>query len=203
MTGDPSPGNLPRFHETAIVGLFAIAALAGLYLARPILVPIIAALVMGLLLGPTQGRLVRLGLPACLGAVLIVSLFMGVIAGMVYALIVPFEQWASRLPEVWAELRYQLDGVKRMLLRIQDVQETVKQSTGLDGDAEKVVVEEPGFLANIAFSAPLVLAQLIIFLGTLFFYLAGRDELLDDKLVMRRIALVGPLIFVGHTHGDG
>ncbi len=26
---------------------------------------------------------------------------------------------------------------------------------------------------------------------------AGRDELLDDKLVMRRIALVGPLIFVG------
>lgn len=167
----------PGLQETAIVGLFAIAALAALYLARPVFVPIVSALVIGLLLGPAQGRLVRLGLPAWLAAVLIVSLFTGVIVGMAYALIVPFDEWARRLPEVWAELRYQLDGVKRMLLRIQDVQETVKRSTGLDGDAEKVVVEAPGFLANIAFSVPLVLAQLIVFLGTLYFYLAGRDRL--------------------------
>lgn len=176
MTRMPASG-LQRLQQISMIGLFAITAVTGLYLARSVLVPIVSALVVGLLFGPAQGRLVRYGLPGWAGAVVIVALFVSAIVAMVYALIVPFEQWASRLPEVWAELRYQLDGLKRMLLRIQDVQETVKETTGLDGDAEKVVVEAPGFLANLAISVPVAIAQFIVFLGTLYFYLAGRDEL--------------------------
>jgi predicted PurR-regulated permease PerM len=170
----------------------------GLYLARPVLVPVVSALVLGLLFGPAHGRLVRLGLPGWTGAVLIVALFVSAIVAMVYALIVPFEQWANRLPEVWAELRYQLDGLKRMLLRIQDVQETVKETAGLEGDAETVVVETPGFLADLAVSAPVAAAQLIVFLGTLYFYLAGRDELRTQCLgfcATRHVRLQAARIF--------
>ncbi len=176
MIKPPATG-LQRLHQISMIGVFAILAVTGLYLARPVLVPVVAALVVGLLFGPAQERLVRAGLPGWAGAVLIVAFFVSVIVSMVYALIVPFEQWASRLPEVWAELRYQLDGLKNMLLRIQDVQDTVRESAGLDGDAEKVVVDTPGFLANLAISAPVVAAQLIVFLGTLYFYLAGREDL--------------------------
>ena len=173
MTRQPATG----LYQTAVIGLFVLAVIAALYFARSIMVPIASALIVGLLFGPSQGRLVRYGVPGWLGSLCLVGLAVLTVIGLLRLIIIPFETWSNRLPEVWSELRYQLNGLKSMILSLQDVKESVEQSAGLDSDAAKVVVEQPGFLAEIAFTAPATIAQFIVFLGTLFFYLAGRQEL--------------------------
>ena len=163
--------------EYATIGLFVFGLLAFLYVARPIMVPLVSAVVIGLLLGPTQGRLTRLGFPAWISSLLLVSAVIGFFIALTRLLFIPFEIWASRLPEIWSELKRQLDLWKGVILRLKDVKEEVEESAGIDESVERVVVDEPGFLADIAFSAPVAGGQLVIFVGALFFYLAGRDDI--------------------------
>lgn len=165
--------------QVAVCGIFIIVFVAALSIARPVFLPIAAALVLGLLFGPLQSRLEKLGLPSMLAATVIVGALVGVILFAIRMLVIPFEEWSARLPEIWAAIRRQMYAVRDLVIAVNDATDMMQESAGLggSGDAETVVVSTQGLLGSIATGVPSVAAQIVLFLGVLFFFLASRARL--------------------------
>jgi predicted PurR-regulated permease PerM len=106
-------------------GLFALGALAALYVASSIILPVVLALVMNLLLQPAVRLLGRVHVPRAVGALLTVFLVIGVLVGLVAALSVPAATWAERLPEGIPRLEAHLDVIK---VPIQALQKIIQQA---------------------------------------------------------------------------
>jgi predicted PurR-regulated permease PerM len=80
-------------------GLFVLALLAALYVAREIVLPIVLAFVLKLLLQPAVRLLERLRAPALLSAILLIALLIGTIISFGTALSGPATTWAAKLPQ--------------------------------------------------------------------------------------------------------
>ena len=106
-------------------GLFALGALAALYVASSIILPVVLALVMNLLLQPAVRLLGRVHVPRAVGALLTVFLVIGALVGLVSALSVPAANWAERLPEGIPRLEAHLDVIK---VTIQALQKIIQQA---------------------------------------------------------------------------
>src|SRR6267142_4458016 len=114
----PLPSNPQTFF---LGGLFALGALAALYVASSIILPVVLALVMNLLLQPAVRLLGRVHVPRAVGALLTVFLVTGALVGLVAALSVPAATWAERLPEGIPRLEAHLRVVKGPLEALQKI----------------------------------------------------------------------------------
>ena len=102
-------------------GLFGLGALAALYVASAIILPVVLAFVLNLLLQPAVRLLGRLHLPRTVGALLTVFLVIGALAGLVAALSVPTATWAERLPEGIPRLEAHLQVIRGPIEALQKV----------------------------------------------------------------------------------
>jgi predicted PurR-regulated permease PerM len=119
---------LPTDPQTFFLGgLFALGVLAALYVASPIILPVVFALVLNLLLQPAVRLLGRLHLPRAVGALLTVLLVIGAIVGLVAALSVPAATWAERLPEGIPRLEAHLQVIKGPIQALQKVIQQAEQ----------------------------------------------------------------------------
>lgn len=161
----------------ATVGLFAIAVAAVLHVGRDVLAPAVAALVVGLTLAPFVDRLMRRGIPAPLASAFIVVASLSLIAGAIGAMAVPLETWSSRIPEISAELESEWEEIRGPLETLKEVEKQVQDAANPGQDqAMRVAVQSPGIITAMVSSAPNVSAHVLIFLATLYFFLAGRRE---------------------------
>lgn len=115
-------------------GLFGLGALAALYVASAIILPVVLAFVLNLLLQPTVRLLGRLHLPPTVGALLTVFLVIGALAGLVAALSVPAATWAERLPE----------GIPRLQAHLQVIRAPIEALQKVIQQAEQVADAPPG-----------------------------------------------------------
>lgn len=170
----PPLANAARF---ATVGLFVIAVAAVLHFGRDVLAPTVAGLLVGLTLAPIVDWLKRRGLPAALSSALIVLGSVAVLAGMIAAMAVPLETWSARIPEITSELEAKWQDIRGPLEKLKQVEQQVQDATDTGGDgAMQVAVKSPGVVTAMVSSAPDVSAHVLIFLATLYFFLAGRTE---------------------------
>jgi predicted PurR-regulated permease PerM len=115
-------------------GLFGLGALAALYVASAIILPVVLAFVLNLLLQPAVRLLGRLHLPRTVGALLTVFLVIGALAGLVAALSVPTATWAERLPE----------GIPRLEAHLQVIRGPIEALQKVVQQAEQVADAPPG-----------------------------------------------------------
>ena len=94
--GMPLPSNPQTFF---LGGIFALSVFAALYLASPIILPVVLAFLLKLLLQPAVHLLQRVHLPRAIGALLTVLLAIGTLVGVVAGLSMPAANWATKLPE--------------------------------------------------------------------------------------------------------
>jgi predicted PurR-regulated permease PerM len=113
---------------------FFLGALAALYVASAIILPIVLAFVLNLLLQPAVRLLGRLHLPRTIGALLTIFLVIGALAGLVAALSVPAATWAERLPE----------GIPRLQAHLQVIREPIEALQKVIQQAEQVADAPPG-----------------------------------------------------------
>lgn len=86
--------------------LATLAVLAALYVAAPIILPILFALVLNLLLTPAKRLLTRrLRLPNALAALLLILLLFAVFSLVAAALSVPASNWIAKIPESLPKLQ--------------------------------------------------------------------------------------------------
>ncbi|WP_375600111.1 AI-2E family transporter [Devosia sp. Naph2] len=167
----------------AIVGIGFVVLLVALQTGKVFLAPVTLAIVIGLMFGPVADRLENWGVPPALSAGVVVLLLLGVIAGFGVLFAVPLSEWVARAPLLWEKLQVQLANLKEPLESIGQFQEQVASALGTNG-AMSVQVEDASTVTGMALLAPAVLAQIAIFLASLYFFVATRDHIRISVLSM-------------------
>ncbi|QRM54683.1 AI-2E family transporter [Sinorhizobium sp. BG8] len=158
----------------AAIGIFVILAAATVSFMAQILIPMCFAVVIGLILGLTSEKLVALGIPPLMTAILLTTaLGLGVFL-MAGALVDPMMELASRAPEI---VRHAIERVTPMLERFPWLRMT-PGSLSFGSISPEVLLQNTGSVLSIV-SASLTpaLLQTLIFFAALALFLSGRIKL--------------------------
>jgi len=165
--------NAARF---SLVFLGFITLLVVLQLGQIFLAPVALAVVVGLMFGPVAGRVEGFGVPPALAAAIVVLMLLGILAVSVILFAVPLSDWVARAPVIWSRLQLQLQNLEGPLETITAVQEQFTAVLSSD-ETMSVTVENEGPMMDLAMLAPAILAQILIFLASLYFFVATRDHI--------------------------
>jgi predicted PurR-regulated permease PerM len=160
-------------------GLFALAVLAGCYVAAEIALPIVLAFVLSLVLQPAMRQLERLHLPRGIAALLIIVLLFGTLTGLGAALSGPAASWAQKLPSGIPKLQERLSFVSRPIMA---VEKFADQAQGLtQGDQPKalaVAVQGSGLTDRLLTGTRSLAGGFLETVLVLFFVLVSGDTFL-------------------------
>jgi predicted PurR-regulated permease PerM len=162
--------------QVALVFLGVCATIVALQAAHVVLAPIALAVIVGLVFGPVADRLERLGIPSALSALVVVVALIVLIASSILLFAVPLSEWVGRAPAIWDKFRNELLNWKEPLEALALIQEQIKTALG-GSEAMQVSVQDGSQVLDIALIAPQILADILIFLVSLYFYLATRDNI--------------------------
>ncbi|MEB8387821.1 AI-2E family transporter [Rhodobacteraceae bacterium KMM 6894] len=175
------------------VWFLAIAtALVLLKVAAPLFGPIVLALVLGVVLSPFAGRMDRMGAPPAVGAFVTLAASLCVILLLLFLIEPVVTEAVRRAPIIWAELRETIDMVQSALRGLDNVSDQVSKALNDGADDAATTVEKAARSVEAAESAvkvpsitdailyaPAYAARLMIFIGTLYFFLLSRREVYD------------------------
>ncbi|MCK9917677.1 AI-2E family transporter [Microbacteriaceae bacterium K1510] len=174
-------GFWPTAAQVAVIGIFVLLFCAFLQLARFLLLPITAAVVIGILLGPISDRASARGVPQPLSALVLVLLLIGVLNILVVVLAAPVSDWVGKAPEIGARLKDKLWLLDYPMQVLRDLRDLLNpggdHSAPLDLGVSNLIQPALNLLTPaIGFVTPAI-GQMLIFLGTLFFFLSARMQL--------------------------
>jgi predicted PurR-regulated permease PerM len=161
--------------RAATIGLFLLAFGTFLYFGRAILLPILSAVVVATTLAPLVKFGRRHGISSWITAFLIVFLSLGILSLAVTAVAGPVSEWIGRAPEIWTTIKQKFAVLDEPIAAMRQLQTAVfGESTNSSAAAN---VGLPGVvLPVVAFVTPAV-GELLLFFGTLVFWLGGQFEL--------------------------
>lgn len=164
--------------QAANIGIFIILLGAFLYIGRAILLPILAAAVIALTLAPLVKGAKRIGIPPWLMSVAIITVALGALSLGAMAAAGPVGEWIGRAPEIDASIKQKLSVFDQPLASLH------KLETSLFGSSSALNINPPNVvLPVVAFLTPTA-AELLLFFGTLFFFLVGQVELRTSLVSM-------------------
>jgi predicted PurR-regulated permease PerM len=166
-------GNAAQF---SIVTIGIVVAFVAVREAQVVLAPLFLAVTVGLMFGPVADMLEQRGVPEALSAGVVVLLFIVIIVVGGALFYGPLSEWAARIPTVWERIQTELANWKEPIAAIGALQEQVKGVLG-GGAKMEVRVEDGSTVTGIAMLAPAILAQIGVFLVSLYFFLATRDNI--------------------------
>jgi predicted PurR-regulated permease PerM len=173
----------PVSMRLAVGALATIGIVAALWAGKALLMPIVFAVVLTLLMTPAVAFLGRLGLPAWLGAAVMMALAIVIVGIGILQLSGPAEQWLNPRSPQWHKLETQLRAIKQPLSKIQGAQERVSEIAEPKGQARprEVVVQKTDVFTTFAeFQAVVVGAISTIVLA---YFLLAADDLFLRKLI--------------------
>jgi predicted PurR-regulated permease PerM len=170
--GEITPQDHDLILRYAIVGIFIILATAALHLTRVISLPVTAGVIFGLVLGPPVDAMVRRGVPQHLAAGLVVLLGVILLLMLIGTLTVPIAAWSDQVPRMVYALKLKLVGV---LAYMEEFKQFAENISGAEG--AKVNVSDGNPLVSIAISSTAAAGGLLIFVATVYFWLATRRHL--------------------------
>jgi len=160
----------------ALIAVGALAVVVALALGKVILAPITLAVVVGMMFGPVADLMERRGVPPGLSAGAVVLIFLGVLTIAAVLFAQPLSYWIARGPLIWERLQAQLVNLKGPLESVGAVQDQLKGIFGSD-TALTVKVQDGGPVQDVALMAPSILADALLFLAGLYFFLATRHHI--------------------------
>jgi predicted PurR-regulated permease PerM len=174
--------NLLRSREAPrFAMLFIAAVLVGivLYQASAVMVPVMAAIIIGSTIGPYADYAERYGIPHFL-IYLVMTLLVALIPYLLFiSLSTPVSTWIARAPEVGALLEGRLKFLERPMSAWREVRETIQGLGGNSGaNIEVATTTSVDTLVTgaMSFVTPAI-GQFLVFFGSLVFFLSGRRQL--------------------------
>ncbi|MEJ6392173.1 AI-2E family transporter [Gymnodinialimonas sp. 2305UL16-5] len=169
--------------KVALVILCGLAVITALEFAQSILAPIVSAVVIGVVLSPLTDWLVKRGFHPAAAALTVLFLFLSAAAALVLALEPTLSSAIAQAPIIWSEFQGVVDLARGAISGIQDIQDTM--SDVLVDEANAATDEGAPAEANLpipsVFDAlsygPALLGGMLVFVGTLYFFLASRSNL--------------------------
>jgi predicted PurR-regulated permease PerM len=160
--------------QAAAIFMSLVAFVFALHAAEYILAPVAMGVVIGLMLGPVASMLESRGLPPGLSAFVVFVLFIVVVGLFAMVVFTPLSLWASRLPQIWLQLQNQLAQFREPLESIGAAREELRKIVG--SGSLMVSVDEGSPVESFATLAPAYVAQILIFLASLYFFVATRHR---------------------------
>src|SRR5579872_4100640 len=176
ITDPPLVSSIESFWNTSvqvsIVGIFLLAFGTILILAQTLILPIVSAIIFGLILSPAAAQAARYHIPSWLFAIMAVGLIVFLLNLVIALLSAPIVEWAGKAPEIATTIKDKLQILNRPLASFKDLQAIISQggNSGFNIDTASLAK------AVLAFLTP-ALGELLLFFATLFFLLIGRTEL--------------------------
>ena len=172
----------------AIVGCFVLGAVASLYLARSVMLPVLIAMLLALLLSPAVGLLERLRLPRPLAALVVLLAVLSALSGLAMNLYAPAQQWLNAGPHEVAELRRKLQLIAKPFAAFRGATDRVAQIASPEpgGRTVREVVIERRSLSGLIDNTQAALVSATTAAILLYFLLASGD------LFLRKLIRVIP-----------
>jgi predicted PurR-regulated permease PerM len=144
-----------------------------LYVARPVLLPVLCAVVVALTFGPAIRLATTRGVPSWVMAMAVVVVVVGVTNVAVVMLAAPAADLLKRAPELGAAFKEKLHVFDQPLMAWEQLRNALglEPSLGFDFNPGRLV---EGLVTVVTPAAVQLLLQLVLFLGTLFFFILGR-----------------------------
>lgn len=184
-----APGEPPDFSaaaawtaidRVAIVGMALIVAIVALYLARSIVMPVAAALLIGISLRPVQVYLARYGVPPVITALVLIAAFFGMVYGIVTLVVGSLGEWIAQAPDIGSVIQQKLRWLERPLTRLRELQDGVGVGAGAGGGSVPKVALETSLPTMVQTAAGILtpaLSELLVFFGALLFFMIGTEKL--------------------------
>jgi predicted PurR-regulated permease PerM len=162
--------------QAATIGIFVLLFFVFLDQARPILLPLISAVVIGSMLGPVQGFLREHDMPPWASALLLTVLFLLLANLVIILMAAPLIDWIQRAPEIGNTIKDKLHILDSPLASLRELRKALMTQGGEQG--LKVDTSGPAdlFAPALAILTPAI-GQLLLFIGALFFFLLSRDDM--------------------------
>jgi predicted PurR-regulated permease PerM len=180
--------------QMATVGIFVLLLVTCLYFCRPVVLPVLAAVLIGTTFAPILKHASNYGISPWVTAAVVVALMVAAAGLAVTMLANPITEWMSKAPEIGASIKERLYVFDRPLAAFHELESALRP-------AAPAVAVEP---SNISMVTPLAaaitpaVAESVLFFATLIFfmtgqlkfrrYIAGFFETRDGKLRFIRIA---------------
>jgi predicted PurR-regulated permease PerM len=170
-----------QIRSSALNGLFILACVYTLAIARAFLVPLAVGLMLYFLLRPPVRTLKAARVPEPLGAALVLCALLAVVGVGFYALSWPAASWASRGPEsvqrVASKLRPLAHRIQR-LTRTAEQMGRITEATAPSSPTSEVTLKEPSLGTLFVGGMQSFLAGTVVVLTMVYFLLAEGDGLL-------------------------
>jgi predicted PurR-regulated permease PerM len=165
------------FRDVALGAIAAILLGMALLAAKPLLVPIVAAIVVGSLIGPLMDRARQHGVPSSMLSIGITLILAVLCYFIVVSLAGPASEWIARAPEIGSLLQSRLQWLSKLQAAWHEVEGSLKTIGGTAGPEVKVATTFESVIATILATITPALGQVLIFIGALLFFLTGRKGL--------------------------
>ena len=176
--------NLDRLTKISIVIIGMVATFAALETLEGIFAPLALALVAGVVLSPLSDFWEARGYSSVVGAVLGLVATLLVMASFALIFHPVVAQLVDQAPKVWSDMQESIRTVRGLLRGLSDVTEGVSEAIAPEANASPqgaVVADGEGVelptVTDAVLAAPLVVSQILIFGGALFFFLLTRTEI--------------------------
>lgn len=167
-----------------LIGIFLILLAVAVFFAKDVLLPLVLALIIFLTLSPVSRWLNSLGVPLPGAAFLLIGglTSIGVVAGLLLAM--PVSELLDKAPQLQSEVRWKLSGLMNSMQAVSDATKQVEEIAegSVDGNVQKVVLDQPGLLTTAMSSFASAGSSVIAALVLSFFLLAAGDMFLRKSV---------------------
>jgi predicted PurR-regulated permease PerM len=138
------------------------------------LIPLSAGVVAGLMLSPADARLQEHGLPQWASALVVLITIAVVIYLGASLLWSPIVAGMAQLPELGQALERKVHSFQNSLSHLSNIDNAIKEVADGDEPATVVEMKKATMASNLMSVAPPALGQVLLFAGTMAFFLVGR-----------------------------
>ncbi|HEV7501201.1 MAG TPA: AI-2E family transporter [Vicinamibacteria bacterium] len=177
----PQRRGLRTIRSASLNGLFVLACIYTLAIARALFVPLAVGLILYFLLLPPVRLLKKARVPEPLGAALVLLALFGTVGIGIYGLSWPAANWAARAPESVQRVQVRLRPLARRLQRLTRTAEEMGNITDATAPASatpEVKIKEPTVGALFVGGVQSFLAGTVVVFTLVYFLLADGEELL-------------------------
>lgn len=155
------------------IGIFAIVI--ALELAQFILAPIFLAIVVGLMLIPSARKIEAFNIPSFLSSAFVVITLILVLVSTLAGLSVPLTEWTEKLPIIWNRISSIMSSWEQTLFSLGNASNILSELS-ISKEAMKLEFDNAEAVKDVAIQVPVIFGQFLIFLVSLYFFVATREQ---------------------------
>jgi len=160
--------------RVSTIGIFVLLIGAFLFFARTLVAPIVAAAIISVTFGPLQDRLARYKVPASVFALVSIAVVLLVVNLALILLGSLLTDWTARGPEIAKALAGKAYLLERPIAAWHGLQQWLANMLGTPAEPTKLELPVKDVFARVLEFLTPALGELVVFFGSLFFFLLSR-----------------------------